>query len=89
MRFSSPPKEDIQVANTNASISLTIPGSTNFNIVSDCHSCDIDSEFSSDSLKKTAAESGNSHLEGKYGNERGPKITLKTSYGAISIHKTS
>jgi DUF4097 and DUF4098 domain-containing protein YvlB len=89
LRFSSPPKEDIQVANTNASISLTIPGSTNFNIVSDCHSCDIDSEFSSDSLKKTAAESGNSHLEGKYGNERGPKITLKTSYGAISIHKTS
>jgi len=89
LRFSSPPREDIQVTNTNASISLSLPGSASFNIVSDCHSCDIDSEFSADSLKKTAAESGDSHLEGKYGNERGPKITLKTSYGAISIHKTS
>ena len=89
LRFSSPPKEDIQVTNTNASISLTLPGAASFNIVSDCHSCDIDSEFSADTLKKTAAESGDSHLEGKYGNQRGPKITLKTSYGAISIHKTS
>ncbi len=89
MRFSSPPKEDIQVTNTNASVSLTLPGAANFNIISDCHSCDIDSEFSADTLKKTAAESGDSHLEGNYGNQRGPKITLKTSYGAISIRKTS
>lgn len=89
LRFSSPPKEDIEVTNTNASISLTLPGSASFNILSDCHSCDIDSEFSADTLKKTSAESGNSHLEGKYGSARGPKITLKTSYGAVSIKKTS
>jgi DUF4097 and DUF4098 domain-containing protein YvlB len=89
LRFSSPPKEDIDITNTNASISLTIPESASFNILSDCHSCDIDSEFSADTLKKTSAESGDSHLEGKYGTARGPKITLKTSYGAISIHKTS
>src|SRR5580658_3611076 len=89
LRFSSPPKEDIDITNTNASISLTIPESASFNILSDCHSCDIDSEFSADTLKKTSAESGDSHLEGKYGIARGPKITLKTSYGAISIHKTS
>jgi hypothetical protein len=89
LRFSSPPKEDIDITNTNASISLTIPESASFNILSDCHSCDIDSEFSSDTLKKTSAESGDSHLEGKYGTARGPKITLKTSYGAISIRKTS
>jgi Putative adhesin/Domain of unknown function (DUF5668) len=89
LRFSSPPKEDIDITNTNASISLTVPESASFNILSDCHSCDIDSEFSSDTLKKTSAESGDSHLEGKYGTARGPKITLKTSYGAISIHKTS
>jgi hypothetical protein len=37
-------------------------------------------------MKKTA-QSGDSHLEGKYGNGRGPKIMLKTSYGSISIHK--
>ena len=89
LRFSSPPREDLGVNNTNASISLTLPESTNFRIFADCHSCDIDSEFSADSLKKTSTGSGDSHLEGSYGKERGPKITLKTSYGSISIHKTS
>jgi Putative adhesin/Domain of unknown function (DUF5668) len=89
LRFSSPPKEDISVTNTNASISLTLPESASFSILADCHSCDIDSEFSADTLKKTAVESGDSHLEGRYGNARGPQITLKTSYGAISVHKTS
>lgn len=89
LRFSSPPKADIEVTNTNATISLTLPESASFNIVADCHSCDIESEFSADTLKKTSVESGDSHLEGKYGTARGPKITLKTSYGALSIHKTS
>jgi DUF4097 and DUF4098 domain-containing protein YvlB len=89
LRFSSPPKADIEVTNTNATISLTLPESASFNILADCHSCDIDSEFSADTLKKNSVESGDSHLEGKYGTARGPKITLKTSYGALSIHKTS
>jgi hypothetical protein len=88
LRFSSPPKSDVEVTNTNASISLTLPESASFNILGDCHSCDINSEFSSDTLKKTS-ESGNSHLEGKYGSARGPKISLKTSYDGISIRKTS
>jgi DUF4097 and DUF4098 domain-containing protein YvlB len=89
LRFSSPPKEDIDVANTNATISLTLPESSSFNIQADCHSCDIQSEFSSDNLKKTSPGSGDSHLEGRYGTGRSPKITLKTSYGELSIHKTS
>ncbi|MGC1365488.1 MAG: DUF4097 family beta strand repeat-containing protein, partial [Candidatus Acidiferrum sp.] len=89
LRFSSPPKEDVGVTNSNASISLTLPESASFNILADCHSCDVDSEFSSDSLKKTTSESGDSHLEGRYGKDRAPKITLKTSYGSISIRKTS
>lgn len=89
VRFSSPPKEDMQIADSSASITLSLPESSNFEIVADCHSGDIDSEFSADSLKKTSTESGNSHLEGKYGNGRGPHIILKTSYGLISIRKTS
>jgi DUF4097 and DUF4098 domain-containing protein YvlB len=89
LRFSSPPKADIDVTNTNARIELTLPESASFNIVADCHSCEIESEFSSDTLKKTSPGSGDSHLEGKYGNARGPKVTLKTSYDAIAIRKTS
>jgi DUF4097 and DUF4098 domain-containing protein YvlB len=87
LRFSSPPKDDIDITNASASISLSMPENSNFQIVADCHSGDIDSEFESDSLKKTTSEGGDSHLEGRYGNGRGPKITLHTTYGSISIHK--
>jgi len=89
VRFSSPPKDDIEITNASAPITLTLPESSSFEILADCHSGDIDSEFESDTLKKTSADSGDSHLEGKYGRGRGPKIILKTTYGSISIHKTS
>jgi hypothetical protein len=89
VRFSSPPKEEIEITNASAPITLTLPDSSSFEILADCHSGDIDSEFEADTLKKTSTDSGDSHLEGKYGHGRGPKITLKTSYGSISIHKTS
>jgi DUF4097 and DUF4098 domain-containing protein YvlB len=90
VRFSSPPKDDIEIYSASAPITLSLPGSSSFEIFADCHSGDIDSEFEADSLKLTKAESGgDSHLEGKYGRGRGPKIILKTSYGSISIHKTS
>jgi hypothetical protein len=90
VRFSSPPKEDIEINNASAGITLSLPESASFEIVADCHSGDIDSEFQADSLKLTSGtKSGDSHLEGKYGSGRGPKIILKTSYGSISIRKTS
>jgi DUF4097 and DUF4098 domain-containing protein YvlB len=89
VRFSAPPKEDIEVTNSSAGISLSLPESSSFDIAADCHSGDIDSEFSSDSLKKTSTQSGDSHLEGKYGNGRGPKIMLKTSYGSIAVRRIS
>jgi DUF4097 and DUF4098 domain-containing protein YvlB len=89
VRFSSPPKEDIEITNASAPITLTLPGASSFEIWADCHSGDIDSEFQADTLKSTSSQSGDAHLEGKYGRGRGPKITLKSSYGSISIHKTS
>jgi DUF4097 and DUF4098 domain-containing protein YvlB len=88
VRFSLPPKEDVEMTNSSSPITLSLPESSSFDIVADCHSCDIDSEFSSDSLKQTSS-GGDSHLEGKYGKSRGPKITLTTSYGPISLRKTS
>ena len=89
VRFSAPPKEDVEIYNSSAGITLSLPESSSFSIAADCHSGDIDSEFSADSLKKSSTDSGDSHMEGKYGNGRGPKITLKTSYGSISLHKTT
>jgi len=89
VRFSTPPREDIEINNASASITLTLPDSSSFEILANCHSGDTNNEFHADSLKQTSTESGDSHLEGKYGNGRGPKITLKTSYGSISLHKNS
>jgi hypothetical protein len=90
VRFSFVPKEDIEITNASAGITLSLPESASFEIAADCHSGDIDSEFHADSLKLTQGTgSGDSHLEGKYGSGRGPKITLKTSYGSISLRRTS
>jgi len=90
VRYSFLPREDIEINNSSAGITLSLPDSASFDILADCHSCrDIDSEFSTESLKKTSTESGDYHLEGKYGSGRGPKIILKTSYGSISLHRTS
>ncbi len=88
VRFAAPPRDDIEITNKSASITLNLPASSSFEIVADCHSGDINSEFQAASLKKTTTESGDSRLEGKLGS-RGPKITLKTSYGSIALHKGS
>ena len=87
VRFSSAPKEDVQITNSSSEIALTVPGSASFEIVADCRNCEISSEFPGLGASKT--ESGDSHLAGKYGNGKGPKITLKTSYGNISLRRTS
>ena len=90
VRFSTPPKADIEINNSSAGITLSLPESSSFEIVADCHSGDIDSEFQADSLKLTPGTgSKDAHLEGKYGSGRGPKIILKTSYGSISLRRTS
>ncbi len=87
VRFSAAPKEDVQITNSSAGISLSIPGSSSFEIVADCRSCDIESEFPG--MAGTKSESGDSHLAGKYGAGHGPKITLKTSYGNIELRRTA
>jgi hypothetical protein len=89
LRFSNPPKEDITVNNERASVTLSMPSSSSFDIQADCRSCDIDSEFTGNGLKATRTDKGDSHLEGKYGSARGPKIILKSSYDSIQIRKTT
>jgi hypothetical protein len=87
VRFSSAPRDDVQITDSSAGISLTIPGSSGFEIVADCRNCDIESEFTG--LAATKGESGDSHLAGRYGSGHAAKITLKTSYGNIELRRTS
>jgi hypothetical protein len=87
VRFSSAPKEDVQITNSSSEIALTVPGSANFEVLADCRNCDISSEFSG--LTATKTQSGDSHLAGKFGTGKGPRITLRTSYGNILLRRTS
>ncbi len=87
VRFSSAPKEDVTISNSNSGISLTIPGSSSFEILAECRNCDIDSEFPG--LASVKSPSGDSTIAGRYGSGKGPKITLKTSYGNIELRRTS
>ncbi|MGB7846752.1 MAG: DUF4097 family beta strand repeat-containing protein [Candidatus Acidiferrum sp.] len=87
VRFSAAPKEDVQITNSSAGISLNVPVGSSFEIVADCRNCDIESEFSG--LAQTKSESGDAHLAGKYGSGKGPKITLKTSYGNIELRRSA
>ena len=87
VRFSSAPKDEVQITNSSAGISLTIPGSSSFEIVADCRNCEIESEFAG--LAAAKSESGDAHLAGKYGSGHGAKITLKTSYGNIELRRSS
>ena len=89
LQFSNAPKEDITISNERASITLSIPSSSSFDIQADCRSCDIDSEFTGSALKATRTDKGDSHLEGKYGSARGPRIILKSNYDSVQIRKTT
>jgi hypothetical protein len=89
VRYSVAPKDEIQLTNSSSGITLSLPSNTSFELVADCHSCDIDTDFSNSSLNKTTTKSGDSHLEGKYGSGHPIKIVIRTSYGSINIRKTS
>jgi len=87
LRFMSAPKEDVSITNSSGEISLSLPGGSSFAIQADCRNCDISSEFPG--LGPVKAPSGDASLAGVYGAGKGPKITLKTSYGNIAVRRTS
>jgi hypothetical protein len=87
VRFSTAPKDDVQITNSSAAVALTLPGNSSFEIVADCRNCDIDSEFGA--LQPSKTQSGDSHLAGKAGSGKGPKITVRTSYGNIAVRKSA
>jgi Domain of unknown function (DUF5668)/Putative adhesin len=87
VRFTTMPKDDVTITNSSAGISLSVPGSSSFEMQAECRNCDIDSEFPG--LGPVKSPSGDSSVLGKYGSGRGPKITLKTSYGNIDLRRTA
>jgi hypothetical protein len=87
VRYSQPPREEINIANESGEVDLTLPGKSTFEISAISRSGDVQSEFEGPELKlDTEGETG--RLNGKIGT-LGPKIQIVTSYGTIFVHKSS
>src|SRR5271157_927591 len=87
VRFSSAPKDDVSITNSSGEISLSLPGSSSFEVQGECRNCDISSEFPG--LGVTKSPAGDASVAAGYGSGRRPKITLKTSYGNIALRRTA
>ncbi|MGB0034880.1 MAG: DUF4097 family beta strand repeat-containing protein [Candidatus Acidiferrales bacterium] len=87
VRYSQPPKEEIAVTNESGEVDFTLPAKSAFEISAFSRSGEIANEFEDPSLKP-ANDGDSGRLNGKIG-AHGPKITIVTSYGTISLHKSS
>ncbi|MGH9830010.1 MAG: DUF4097 family beta strand repeat-containing protein [Blastocatellia bacterium] len=84
--FAHPPHDEVRIADESGSIDITLPGQSNFEISAVSRKGDIENDFESASLKSSSS-GDTTVLQGAYGT-RGPRITLSTTYGTISIHKS-
>jgi len=86
VRYSNAPSQDIGITNESGDVDVTLPSGANFEISAASRDGDVNSEFSSESLR-TVNQSGTGQLSGRVGSS-GPKITIATSYGTINVHKS-
>ena len=87
VRYAQPPHEEINIANDSGGVDITLPSKSSFVISATSRSGEVQSDFEDSSLK-LANESDTGRLSGTVGSH-GPKITIATSYGTISLHKSS
>jgi Putative adhesin/Domain of unknown function (DUF5668) len=87
VRFSQPPREDINIADDSGGVDVTLPSNSSFEISAVSQSGEVQSEFEDSSLK-LENENGTGRLSGKVG-AGGPKIHIATSYGTLYLRKSS
>jgi DUF4097 and DUF4098 domain-containing protein YvlB len=87
VRFSSPPREEVNLTNDSGEVDVTLPSRSSFEISAVSRSGEVQSDFEGSSIK-TGNNEDTGRLSGKIG-EHGPKITINTSYGTIYLHKSS
>jgi DUF4097 and DUF4098 domain-containing protein YvlB len=87
VRFQQPPRDEVEITNDSGGIDVSLPGKSSFEISASSHSGHIENDFEAPTLK-AVDEHNVSKLEGQYG-PHGPKITLATSYGSISLRKST
>ena len=87
VRWSDPPREEINIVNESGEVDLTLPGKSSFEISAVTRSGEVSSEFEEASLKEVNGSDSGS-LNGKVG-IHGPKISVATSYGTIYLRRSS
>ncbi|MFZ0461843.1 MAG: DUF4097 family beta strand repeat-containing protein [Candidatus Acidiferrales bacterium] len=83
--FKQQPQDEILIADQSGNIDLTLPAQSNFEISAVSRNGEIDNDFGSSGVK-SSNNGDTTVLQGVYGTH-GPRITLNTTYGTISIHK--
>ncbi len=87
VRFQQPPRDEVEITNDSGRIDVSLPSKSSFEISASSHSGHIENDFEAPTLK-AVDEHNVSKLDGQYG-PHGPKITLATSYGSISLRKST
>ena len=80
------PKDDLNISNDTGEVEVTLPPRSNFSISATSRSGEVRNDFE-DSGVHSSDDGGNGRLNGVVGSGR-PKITIVTSYGAITLHKS-
>lgn len=89
--FSSPPQDDVNIANDAGEVELTLPASSSFAVSAVSRSGEVQSDFGDPSLQR-AREEEPGRLSGQVGGKAGalgPRITIATSYGTIRLRKSA
>jgi DUF4097 and DUF4098 domain-containing protein YvlB len=89
--YGNPPREALTITNETGEVDLTLPARSAFQISALSRSGEVRSDFEDPSLKTTGEEK-DGRLDGEFGSKSpapAPRITITTSYGTISLHKSS
>lgn len=89
--YANPPREALNITNETGEVDVTLPARSVFQISALSRSGEVDSDFEDPSLKTTGEEK-DGRLDGQFGSKSQapvPRITITTSYGTISLHKSS
>jgi len=87
IRFAHLPTGEINITDDSGQVDLTLPAKSSFEISAVSRSGEVESEFQDPSLQ-LVNDQNTGKLNGKFGS-RGPKISIVTSYGTISLHKAT
>lgn len=85
LRFMAPPHDDVRIADESGNIDITLPASASFTISAISRDGQIENDFAGSALKSSTSGQ-TTILQGTYGTG-GPRFTLSTTYGTISIHR--